>query len=266
MTEPPRTEDVRFQSAGHTLAGTFSVPEREGPRPAVLLLSGSGETDRDDNAKALAIDLFPQLSAAPVGRGLATLRYDKRGVGASEGDYWATGFDDHLTDAVAATGWLRQRTEVDGARIVALGHSEGALVSTRLAAGAAPVAGAILLAGSAKTGEEILTWQARQVAATLTGFNALVLRLLRIDVTRSQQKAFARIRGTGEDVVRVQGRRLTRAGCESSWPTTRRSTWLAFRCRSWPSPATGTFRPTPTIWRGCTTWCRGRSRRCGRRV
>ena len=208
MTDGARTEDVRFQSAGLTLAGTFVVPEREGSAPAVLMLPGSGETDRDDNAKPLAIDVFPQLSAAIVGLGMATFRYDKRGVGASEGDYWTTGFDDRLTDAGSAVDWLRERPEVDSSRIVALGHSEGALVSIRLAAGAAPVAGAILLAGSARPGEQILTWQARQIAATLTGFNRLVLRLLRIDVVKSQQKAFARIRGTSEDVVRIQGRRI----------------------------------------------------------
>ncbi len=159
MSDLLRREEVRFRSGELTLAGTFAVPAATGPA-AVLMLQGSGRTDRDDNAKALAVDVFPQLSAAIERAGLATFRYDKRGVGGSAGDYFRSDFDDLLTDAVAAVEWLGARAEVDASRVIALGHSEGAVVSVRVAAGAAPVAGAVLLAGAAQTGEQILTWQA----------------------------------------------------------------------------------------------------------
>ena len=86
--------------------------------------------------------------------GFATFRYDKRGVGASGGDYWATGFNDRLTDAIAAVKWLASQPTLDASRVFVLGHSEGALIAIRLASGAAQVAGAVLLAGSAKTGEQ----------------------------------------------------------------------------------------------------------------
>jgi hypothetical protein len=211
MSDQVRREDVRFASGGLTLAGTFAVPAAGTPVAAVLMLPGSGQTDRDDNAKALAIDLFPQLSAAIERLGMATFRYDKRGVGASAGDYFGSGFDDRLTDAVAAVEWLRARPEVDAGRVIALGHSEGALLSVRLAAGAAPVAGAILLAGSAQPGTRILTWQGRQIADSLTGVSKWVVRLLRIDVTKSQQKVLRRIRSSDTDVVRVQGRKINAA-------------------------------------------------------
>jgi pimeloyl-ACP methyl ester carboxylesterase len=190
------------------LAGTFTVPERSDPAPAVLMLPGSGQTDRDDNAKALAINAFPVLSAAIVEHGIATLRYDKRGVGASDGDFWTNSFDDLRDDAVAAVEWLRGRPEVDASRIVVLGHSEGALIATRIAAGPNHVAGVVLLAGSVKTGEQILIWQARKIADSLTGFNRLLLRALRIDVARSQRKALDRINASTRDVVRVQGRKI----------------------------------------------------------
>jgi len=216
MSDQVRREEVRFRSGDINLAGTFTLPPTngpaaEGPVPAVLMLQGSGRTDRDDNAKALAVDVFPQLSAAIERHGLATFRYDKRGVGGSEGDYFGSDLDDLLTDAVAAVAWLRARPEVDAARVIALGHSEGAMLSARLAAGAAPVAGAVLLAGSAMTGEQILIWQGRQIAQSLTGISKWVIRLLRIDIVKSQRKALNRIRSSQGAVVRVRGRKINAA-------------------------------------------------------
>jgi len=211
MSDPVRREEVRFKSGELTLTGTLAVPGVSGAVPAVLMLPGSGQTDRDDNAKALAIDVFPQLSMAIERQGLATFRYDKRGVGASEGDYFSSDFDDRLTDAVAAVEWLRARPEVDASRVIVLGHSEGALLSVRLAAGAAPVAGAVLLAGAAQAGEQILTWQGRQIADSLTGVSKWVVRLLHIDLVKSQRKALNRIRSSRADVVRIQGRKINAA-------------------------------------------------------
>jgi pimeloyl-ACP methyl ester carboxylesterase len=211
MSDQVHREDVRFRSGELTLAGTFAVPAADGPVAAVLMLQGSGQTNRDDNAKALKIDIFPQVSAAMEEQGLATFRFDKRGVGGSEGDYFGSDFDDRLTDAVAAVEWLRARPEVDPSRVIALGHSEGAMVAARLAAGAAPVAGAILLAGAAQAGEQILTWQARQIAGSLTGASKWVVRLLHIDLIKSQRKALNRIRSSSADVIRIQGRKLNAA-------------------------------------------------------
>jgi uncharacterized protein len=211
MSDPARREDVRFRSGGLTLAGTFAVPAADGPVATVLMLQGSGQTNRDANAKALKIDIFPQVSAAIERQGLATFRFDKRGVGDSEGEYFSSDFDDRLTDAIAAVEWLRARPEVDASRVIALGHSEGAMVAVRLAAGAAPVAGAILLAGAAQTGEQILTWQGRQIADSLTGVSKWVVRLLHIDLIKSQRKALNRIRSSSADVMRIQGRKMNAA-------------------------------------------------------
>lgn len=104
---------VTFDSAGVTLAGTLTVPDGVSLAPALLLLPGSGQTDRDDNVKRLPINLFPQIARAVAESGFVTFRYDKRGVGTSAGDYWATGFNDRLTDALAAVAWLASRPVVD---------------------------------------------------------------------------------------------------------------------------------------------------------
>ena len=198
--------DIEFTSGTLTLTGTFTTPAETGPAPALLLLPGSGQTDRDDNAKKLALNVFPQLAHAIGECGIATLRYDKRGVGASQGDYWRTGFDDRLTDAAAALRWLRGQPDVvDLYRIFVLGHSEGALIAVRLAAQDAAVAGAILLGGSAKTGEETLLWQGDQVAHTLTGFNKWLVDHLHIDPRKQQRKYIERIKASSADTIRAQG-------------------------------------------------------------
>ena len=221
MSDLVRREEVRFRSGELTLAGTFAVPAADGPVPAVLMLQGSGRTDRDDNAKALAVDVFPQLSAAIERAGLATFRYDKRGVGGSAGDYFRSDFDDLLTDAVAAVEWLGARAEVDASRVIALGHSEGAVVSVRVAAGAAPVAGVVLPAGAAQTGEQILTWQGRQVADSLTGAAS---GRCACSASTSPSRSRRRSTGSAQAALMSCGYRAARSmppGCASSWPTTR---------------------------------------------
>jgi uncharacterized protein len=86
-----------------------------------------------------------------------SLRYDKRGAGQSGGDYFEAGMTENYADACAAVGWLA--TRAPDRPIYAIGHSEGALHVARLAADN-KVAGAVLIACPARTGEEILTWQA----------------------------------------------------------------------------------------------------------
>jgi uncharacterized protein len=205
MTEiSPIEQAVTFMSEGAKLSGTLTVPRSETPVPVILMLPGSGRTDRDDNAKWIAIDLFPRLIPVLTEGGFATFRYDKRGVGASEGDYWSSGFDDRFADAAGAIGWLAGRPEVDPSRIFALGHSEGALIAVRLAASKKTIAGIVLLGASAKVGEETLLWQGRQIAPTITGLNKAVLGILHIDPLKLQQKNINRLKATTRDVVRIQ--------------------------------------------------------------
>ncbi len=197
---------LQFESGENTLAGSLTTPAVGGPLPAVLMLPGSGQTDRDSNAKQLKINLFRPIVEALANEGVASFRYDKRGVGSSGGSYWTTGFNDLYEDAEAAIGFLASRPEIDPKRIYCLGHSEGAILSLMLAARSGKVAGAVLLAGAAKTGEETILWQTRKIAASLTGLNRLILKLFRIDVVAGVSKNLARIRSTQRDALRIQGR------------------------------------------------------------
>ena len=195
---------VEFTSDNYKLAGTFVAPAEDKPLPAILMLPGSGQTDRDDNAKKLAINVFPQMAEAMSDWGFASLGYDKRGVGASAGDYWHCSLTDRITDAQAAIEWLHSQPNVDPQHVYVLGHSEGALVATSLAASSAAVAGAILLGGSSKTGEETLLWQGRQIANSLTGLSKWLVNHLHIDPSKKQRQYIEHIKASTGDILRVQ--------------------------------------------------------------
>jgi uncharacterized protein len=202
------TQDVTFDSGGCTLAGTYTEAAR--PIAAVLLIAGSGRTDRDSDVRLpmhqmLRGAITRQISDALVPVGVSTLRYDKRGVGASGGDYLTTGMQERLADAQAALAWLATKTA--GVPLLAIGHSEGTYYAARLAADG-EVAGAVLLSGSARTGAEVLAWQTEKLAASLPWLAKLVLRLMGTDAVRLQRKNQARILASTKDIMRLQGTRV----------------------------------------------------------
>ncbi|RKN43487.1 alpha/beta hydrolase family protein [Micromonospora endolithica] len=201
--------DITFRSAGATLAGTITRPHVDRSVPGVLILAGSGPLDRDGNHRRLRLDISRQLAVALHDAGLASLRYDKRGAGASSGTFLATGLHDNVADARAALDTLRARPGVDPDRLFVLGHSEGAVVTIALLAGdTPPVAGAVLLSPTARSGAEVLRWQADQVAHDLPAPVGAVLRLLRVDLRARVARNHERLRASTGDVVRLGGVRV----------------------------------------------------------
>jgi hypothetical protein len=190
------------------LAGTLTLPDAPLPVPAVAIASGSGPLDRDSNHRRMRFDVARQLAGALAAGGLASLRYDKRGVGESPGDWRRAGFRDNADDLRSAVRTLSERPEVDPGRILAAGHSEGALLAAAVAADGAPVAGVVLLSMSATPGEELLRWQTRQIAPTLPAPVRALLRLFRVDLEAKVAKNHAKLRATTADVVRMGGARL----------------------------------------------------------
>ena len=202
--------DVVFPSGGLRLAGTLTLPVGvEAPSPAALLLVGGGPVDRNENYKILRVDATRQLAHALAAAGVASLRYDNRGVGASDGGDWrAAGFFDAVDDAAAALAFLAERPEVDPSRLAAIGHSEGAFTATALAGRDAPLAAIVLLAGSAVSGTEVGRYQAKRNIATLPAPVRSLVRLSRIDVDKRLAKSHARMNATTSDVARVGLRRV----------------------------------------------------------
>lgn len=194
--------DVSIPAAGTSLGGTLLLPDGAERAPAALLITGSGPLDRDSNSKRIRVDVMRQIAEHLATVGVASLRYDKRGVGASGGDYHAIGFYDNVDDARSGLRVLRGRREVDPDRVFVVGHSEGALIAAELA-GDEALAGVVLLAGAASTGEDILVWQARQVAGMLPAPVRWVMKVLRQDVAKTQAKRLGRIKASTTDVMRI---------------------------------------------------------------
>lgn len=193
---------ISIPSGDLALAGTLNASGLL-PGPAALLISGSGPIDRNSNAKRLPINVMGQIATNLASNGITSLRYDKRGVGQSNGDYLSAGFNDNIDDARAALDALRARPEVDAGQVVVIGHSEGALIASALAADE-QLAGVALLAGAATNGRDVLRWQAQQVAATLPKPAKLLMKLLRQDLVRTQTKRLDRIESSTDDVIRIQ--------------------------------------------------------------
>lgn len=153
-----REVEVRFPSpeAGIELAGTVTLPQGQGPFPGVVLLSGSGPQDR--NETVAGHPSFLVLADHLTRHGVAVLRYDKRGVGRSQGDFGRATIPDFASDARGAVAYLKSLPEVDAAGVGVLGHSEGAILAAMIGA-EAQVAFVVLLAPPALPGDSILTLQ-----------------------------------------------------------------------------------------------------------
>jgi len=166
-TPRPYTErDVRFDNpAGHNqLAGTLSVPIGKGPFPAVVLISGTGQNTRDEDVEGHKV--FLVLADALNRAGIAVLRYDKRGVGGSTGDYGAATTVTFALDADAAVTWLRTQPEIDANRVGVLGHSEGGIIAPAVAVDDKNVDFVVMIAGPAIRGDKLFVLQSAMTSKT----------------------------------------------------------------------------------------------------
>lgn len=203
-----KVQDITFDNDGFTLAGTYLAADN--PIAAALLIAGSGKADRDSAVRLplhqmLRGEITKAVAQALGTAAVSTLRYDKSGVGASGGDFYRVGMPQRRAEARAALAWLSD--QATGLPLLAIGHSEGTYYAAALAAEGA-VAGAVLLCGSVRPGEEVQKWQAEQLASRLPGSARLILRLMRTDAASAARKNFERIVASTDDVMRIQGNRV----------------------------------------------------------
>ncbi|MEM8930651.1 MAG: alpha/beta fold hydrolase [Acidobacteriota bacterium] len=154
---PYRSLEVRFSSdaEGVTLAGTLTVPEGDGPFPAVALVSGSGAQDRDSTL--MGHRPFLVLADHLTRRGIVVLRYDDRGVGQSTGNFGTSTTEDFALDAAGAVALLDSRDDVASVGLV--GHSEGGLIAPLVAVDSDLLDFAVLLAPPVLSGRRTLVEQ-----------------------------------------------------------------------------------------------------------
>lgn len=155
---PYREEEVSYDNGPIHLAATLTLPEGPGPFPAAVLITGSGAQDRDESL--VGHKPFLILSDYLTRAGIAVLRADDRGIGASTGKVRNSTTSDFADDALAAVRHLRTRAAIDPARIGLIGHSEGGIVGP-LAASRAPdaVAFVVMIAGTGVPLDEVVLRQ-----------------------------------------------------------------------------------------------------------
>jgi dipeptidyl aminopeptidase/acylaminoacyl peptidase len=160
---PYRAESVTVTTPlGHTLAGTLTLPNSAGkknPVPAIVTISGTGPQDRDENLGFGGYRPFRQFADSLGRRGIAVLRMDDRGVGASTGTFKGATPTDFVEDIRAGLAYLRTRPEIDRDRLGLLGHSEGAIDAPLVALEEPELKALVLLAGQAHSLHGALKFQ-----------------------------------------------------------------------------------------------------------
>ncbi len=193
---PYLSEEVTFDNTGAniTLAGTLTLPSKEGSFPVAILITGSGPQDR--NEEIIGHKPFLVIADHLTRKGIAVLRFDDRGVGLSTGNHDTATSADFATDVLSAVTYLKTRGEIDKNNIGLIGHSEGGLIAGIVAAKNKDIAYVVSLAGPSIPGDQILLSQ-QAVMAKLRGTNDA-------DILQSQQhnrKAFEIVKQNADSTI-----------------------------------------------------------------
>ena len=161
---PYYSEDITFQNTieNISLAGTLTLPKKDGIFPVVILISGSGPQNRDE--EILGHKPFLVIADYLTRNGIAVLRYDDRGVGQSKGDFKTATSADFATDVQSAVDYLKTRNEINKKKIGLVGHSEGGLIAPMVASKSKDVSFIVLLAGPGIQGDKLLLLQQELIA------------------------------------------------------------------------------------------------------
>jgi len=161
---PYRSEAVEYDNKRKSVhfGATITIPPGKGPFPAVLLITGSGQQNRDE--EMAGHKPFAVLADYLTKRGFIVLRVDDRGMGKTTGDLDSATSADFAEDAMASLDYLALRPETDKKKLGLIGHSEGGMIAPMVATRRKEVSFIVLLAGP---GEKITTLMEEQNAAVL---------------------------------------------------------------------------------------------------
>ncbi|HEY2025358.1 MAG TPA: alpha/beta fold hydrolase [Gemmatimonadaceae bacterium] len=160
---PYTAEEVTVQTAeGHTLAGTLTLPKSASAAhrvAAIVTITGSGPQDRDEAIGLEGYRPFRQLADSLARRGIATLRMDDRGTGASKGTFKGATSLQFGEDIRSGLAYLRTRPEIDARRLGLVGHSEGAVIAPMVALKEPTLKAIVLLGGVSRSVGSALKFQ-----------------------------------------------------------------------------------------------------------
>ncbi|HEY7526181.1 MAG TPA: alpha/beta hydrolase [Candidatus Limnocylindria bacterium] len=188
--------EVEFTNGGVTLAGTVTLPDGEGPWPGIVTVHGASAGSRD-------FRLFTHLESLLAPAGMAVLRYDRRGSGASAGDFYAASFEALADDALAALGTLAGQPGVDPTRIGLFGFSQGGWIAPLAASRSASVAFMVLVGACAVTPAEQMSYVAATQIAEAGHGPAAVRRALEVRAAVDEALRGRRPRREAAELVRT---------------------------------------------------------------
>lgn len=157
-----REEEVTFKNGDITLAGTLTLPDGAGPHPAVVLISGSGAQNRDE--EIYGFKPFAILADHLTKQGIAVLRYDDRGMGGSTTGTMDDTSETYASDVRAAVDYLKGRSEIATTQIGLIGHSEGGIIGPIVATEGEDIAFLVLIGSTGVPGKELLPAQVGAIA------------------------------------------------------------------------------------------------------
>jgi len=198
---PYNEEEITFENKeiGITLAGTFTYPKEGKNFPAVVLVSGSGPQNRDE--ELLSHKPFLVWSDYLTKNGIAVLRFDDRGFGKSTGNFGSAITQDFVTDALSAVNYLKGRKEVDVKKIGIIGHSEGGLIAPIAANKSNDVSFVVLAAGTSVPGNEIILLQSELISRKAGTSEEEIKKTL--DITRKTYEIILNIEDSAEAVQKI---------------------------------------------------------------
>jgi uncharacterized protein len=191
-----KDEEVTFKNGRYTLAGTLSIPDGAGPHPAIILISGSGAQNRDE--ELFGFKPFAILADALAKKGIAVLRYDDRGIGGSTTGTMDDTSETFAADVSSAYDYLKTRSEINPKKIGLLGHSEGGIIAPMVAVNKGDVAFLVLLAGTGEPGKDVLLAQSQAILKASGADAATVAQ----NAVLEKEVIDAAVTGQGLDQVR----------------------------------------------------------------
>jgi uncharacterized protein len=173
---PYYSEEVSFRNseADISLSGTLTLPEQDGCFPVVVLITGSGPQNRDE--ELFGHKPFLVMADFLTRNDIAVLRFDDRGVGQSEGNFITATSADFATDVESAIAYVKTRKEIDQKKIGLIGHSEGGMIAPMVAAKSEDVNFIVLLAGPGIQGNKLLILQQELITKAMGGISEADLK------------------------------------------------------------------------------------------
>lgn len=205
---------VSVSNQGFTLEGTLTLPDSDSIEQSVLLVQDSGPLDRNQNSAQIQQNVLSAIAIELAANNIASLRFDKRGCGASKGNHDAAGHSDLVADAQTWLNFLHIESPVKHTSLFVLGHGEGSLIASQLIHANDFLKGQILISPFLENYEAVIrrqTEDALKEIDEMEGFKGKFIRFfLRIsgDQLAKQRKLIKRIQRSRKSVMKIRKQRI----------------------------------------------------------